>query len=161
MMTTYGILVVDTSWANQDSVQVDKTTYLRHKDRLIEGAQALIYVRQPVDAIVAEAELRGNVIQTETEPEEPALNPASVQPERQINPMEQGTESPVVIHPSQQMEKTFRVPLKVVRLKGGVPSIPSNQLQMILGSDFTVFDETWIPLNESQYEAIVAFWEKG
>lgn|GEM_PF-6137874 len=158
-MTTYGILVVDTSWANHDSVQIDKTTHLRHKDHLIEGAKALIYTRQPVDAIVAEAELTGRVIQTETELEEPV--PASVHAEREVQNLKQETEPGVAVHPSQEMERTFRVPLKVVRLKGKTEPIPLNRLQIILGSDFTVFDETWISLSQAQYGEITALWEKA
>lgn len=147
-MATYGLLVVDTNWTNESSVQVDKTTHLRHQHELVEGAKALIYVRHPVDAVVAEAELTGNVIEMETDLEEAALNPNV-------------PENSGAVTPSQVMEKTFLVPLKVLRLKGQTEPLHINQLQMILGSDFTVFDETWLPLNKAQYEALVALWEKA
>lgn len=155
-MTGYGILVVDTGWTNQNSVQIEKTTHLRHKDHLIEGAQALIYVRHPVDAIVAQAELTGQVIQMETEPEAAALDPAVSESAGSDHEPEPGAAIPL----NQALEKTFLLPLKLVRLKGQTEPIHINQLQIILGSDFTVFDETWIPLNEAQYEAILALWEK-
>lgn len=155
-MTNYGILLVDINWTNDDSVQIEKTTHLRHQDHLVEGAKALIYVRDPVDAVVAEAELTGKVIQLENEPEDVAINP--VVPVSTSSGRVDAVEPLVNVGMQQPVEKTFRVPLKVVRLKGQSEPIPFNRLQTILGSDFTVFDETWIPLNEPEYQAIVALW---
>lgn len=160
-MTPYGILLVDTSWENSDSVQIDKTTHVRHKNRLVKGAKALIYMREPVSAIVAEAELSGSVIQTETPPPDAAFNPAipaNLRSEREIERIEaEAAPQPTT---SATMEKTFTIPLKLVRLKGQVAPLSLNRIQMVLGSDFSVFDETWIPLNESQYREIIALWEK-
>jgi hypothetical protein len=163
-MTAYGILLVDTSWANHDSVEIDKTTRLRHKDRLIAGTKALIYVREPIDAIVAEAEIAGNFIETETEPPDPAFNPAipaNLRLEHEIDRIETETGSerqPTAMVGNPVMANTYRVPLKVVRLKGHTSPIPFTRLQVILGSDFSVYDETWIPLSEDQYGEIVALW---
>ena len=144
-MTPYGILLVDTSWENNNSAQIDKATHLRHKNRLVEGAKALIYVREPVSAIVAEAELSGSVIQTETPPPDPAFNPAipaNLRSEREIERIE--TEAAPQPTTSAAMEKTFTVPLHLLRLKGQIAPLPLNRIQMVLGSDFSVFDETWI-----------------
>jgi len=161
-MTPYGILLVDTSWENSDFAQIDKTTHLRHKNRLIEGAKALIYVREPVSAIVAEAELSGSVIQTETPPPDPAFNPAipaNLRSEREVARIE--TEAAPPPTTAQPMEKTFTIPLRLLRLKGQVAPLPLNRIQLVLGSDFSVYDETWIPLSEAQYREIVALWEKA
>jgi len=75
-MTAYGILLVDTSWSNYDSAKIDKTTHLRHNDLLIAGTKALIYVREPLDAIVAEADVTGTIVEREKEPSDPAFDPA-------------------------------------------------------------------------------------
>lgn len=146
-MTTYGLLIVDTNWTNDDTVEVGKTTHLRHKNDLVAGAQALVYVRDPVDAIVAEVELTGGVIQDENAPEEPTLNPAV--------PESAGA----VLTPSQLMEKTYSVPVRALRLKGQCEPLPINRVQKVLGSDFSAFDETWMPLTQAQYEALVALWQ--
>lgn len=161
-MTPYGILLVDTSWEGSNSAQIDKTTYLRHKNQLIEGAKTLIYVREPVSAIVAEAELTGSVIETETPPPDPAFNPAipaSLRSEREIERI--ATENALPPATAQPMENTFIVPLRLLRLKGQTTPIPFARLQLALGSDFSVFDETWIPLSAAHYRQIVGFWEKA
>jgi hypothetical protein len=160
-LTAYGILLVDTSWANHDSVEIDKTAHLRHKDRLVEGTKALIYIREPVDAIIAEAEITGDIIETETDPPDPAFNPAipaNLHSEREIERLETEADPLTAVTGNQVMAKTYYVPLKVVRLKGQTPPIPLARLQTILGSDFSVYDETWIPLTEKQYRAVAALW---
>jgi hypothetical protein len=138
MMTTYGILLVDTSWSNEDTVEIEKTTFLRYGDQLNAGTKVLLYVREPVDAIVAEAELSSAVIEHET-----ASQGVSV--------------------PSQgaEMAHTYHAPLHVMRMKGQTEPIPLNRLQSVLGSDFSVYDEPWIPLAETQYWQIVALWDRG
>jgi len=158
-MTSYGILITDTSWANHDSVEIDKTARLRHQDRLVEGAKALIYVRAPVSAVVAEAEITGDVIELETPPPDPAFNPAipaSLRSERVIDRIETETAPSNPAH--QEMANSYRVPLRLMRLKGQTPSIPLNRLHTILGSDFSAYDETWIPLSKAEYERITVIW---
>lgn len=162
-MTVYGLLIVDTSWANQDSIEIDKTAFLRYQEQLIDGTRALIYVRDPIDAIVAEAEITGSIIETETAPPDPYFNPsipANVHLESELNEIHSQTDPPAAISGSQTMAHTYRVPLKLVRLKGQSPQIPLNRLQMILGSSFSAFDESWIPLDKADYQAITAQWSK-
>ena len=159
-MTPYGILLVDTSWNNDDSVQIEKATHLRHSPHLVAGAKALIYVREPLDAIVAEAEITGKVIETETEAPDPAFNsaiPAELRQERAIS--RSGSEVAPPVRPPQPLEHTFLVPLSHLRLKGQVAPIPLPRLRVLLGSDFSVFDETWIPLTEAQYQQVAAEWD--
>ncbi|MCZ2097537.1 MAG: hypothetical protein LC121_14980 [Anaerolineae bacterium] len=116
-----------------------------------------MYVRAPVDAVVAEATLTGAVIETDGIPPDPAFNPAipaNLRSERVINRIETETAPPTVTG-SQSVANIYRVPLRVDRLKGQTPPIPLARLRMILGSDFSVFDETWIPLSRAQYRQIV------
>ncbi|HVU10525.1 MAG TPA: hypothetical protein VHD90_04575 [Phototrophicaceae bacterium] len=134
-MTIYGILLVDSDWSNDNLTQIEKAAYLSHSDELITGTQVLVYIREPVDAIIAEAELTGDIIETETEP--PNNTPGS-----------------------KELAKTYLVPLKITRLKGHIPIIPLTRLKLILGADFSVFDETWIPLGADQYQQITTLWEK-
>jgi hypothetical protein len=137
-MTTYGILLVDTSWSNEDTVEIEKTTFLRYGDQLNAGTKALLYVREPVDAIVAEAELTSAVIEHET--------------------AAQGVSVPAA---GAEMAHTYHAPLRVTRMKGQTEPIPLNRLRSALGGDFSVYDEPWIPLSEGQYEQIVALWARG
>ena len=132
-MTSYGILLVDLSWDNEDLALVDKSTLLHHANDLGTGTQALLYVREPIDAVIAEAEITGEIIETE---------------------------APVVGTPVQGVAKLYLVPLKVRRFKDHTEPLSLHRLRMILGSDFSVFDETWIPLTEEQYQQITALWEK-
>ena len=157
-MTDYGILIADTSWANHDSVEIDKTAQLRHQDRLVKGTKALIFVRAPIDAIVAEAEVIDDIIETETPPDSafnPAI-PANLRSERVIDRSE--TEVSPATPAPQEMANAYHVPLKLMRLKAQIPPIPLKRLRMILGSDFSAFDETWIPLSQAQYRQIVDVW---
>ncbi len=163
-MTAYGILLVDTSWANNDSVEIDKATEMRHKDRLVEGTKALIYVRAPVDAVVAEAEVTGDIVETDGTPPDPAFNPAipaNLRSERVIDRIETEAAPPAAATGVQNVANTLHVPLKLVRLKGQTEPIPLSRLRALFGSDFSVFDETWIPLSRTQYDAILAAWKKG
>ena len=38
-MTTYGILLVDTNWSNNELTSIEKAAYLSHSDDLITGAR--------------------------------------------------------------------------------------------------------------------------
>ena len=137
-MTTCGILLVDTSWANEETIEIEKATALRYGEQLVEGTKVLLYLREPVDAIVAEAELSSAVIEHETAAEGVSLQA-----------------------PGTEMANTYHAPLRVTRMKGQVAPIPLNRLQSILGGEFSVYDEPWIPLDEAQYGQIVALWDKG
>src|SRR5262249_2202276 len=135
-MTTYGILIVDSNWSNNELTPIEKAAYLSHSDELITGARVLIYEREPADAVIAEAELTGDIVETKTEPT---------------------TTKPVAL----ELAKTYLVPLKVTRHKGHIPIIPLTRLRLILGSDFSVYDESWYALSEEQYQQITAIWEKA
>lgn len=156
-MTEYGILLVDTSWTNHETVVINKASALHHQKRLAEGTKALIYVREPVDAVVAEAEITGSVIETEAEAAPNPTIAGSTHLESAAFTADADT-PPVALHERRDLEHTYRVPLKIVRLKGQTPQIPINRLQTALGSGFSVFDETWIPLSKAQYEAVTALW---
>ena len=134
-MTIYGMLVVDPNWANHDSVEIGKATLLHHKDRLVPGTRVLIYIDAPVQAVVAEAEITGGIHETEAD-------------------------APPMRGAKQTVTGTYSVPLKLLRLKGQIAPITLNQLHMILGSGFSVFGETWLPLRADQYEAVTADWHK-
>jgi hypothetical protein len=137
IMTTYGILLVDISWSNQDTVEIEKATFLRYKDQLTVGTRALLYMREPVDAVVAEAELTSAIIEHETVTSDSGFNQAGA-----------------------ELAHTYHAPLHVTRLKGQTELITLNRLRTILGGDFSVYDEPWIPLGEAQYRQITALWDK-
>jgi hypothetical protein len=158
-MAEYGILLVDTSWTNHDTVVINKSSALHHKARLVAGTKALIYVREPIDAVIAEAEVTGDIIETESE----AIVNASVAGNTRLEGATVATDAaapPVALHETRDLEHSYRVPLKIVRLKGRTPEIPLNRLRAVLGSEFSVFDETWIPLSKAQYQAVTALWAK-
>ena len=154
-MTTYGILLVDTSWSNEDTALIEKAAFLRHQNLLGTDTKALLYMREPVDAVVAEAEITSDVIETEAE----LLNHAERVVKRESDETQTMTRPPLIIHPGSEVAHDFRVPLKILRGKGPqTPPIPLSRLQAILGPDFSVYDETWIPLSEDQYNEIIAVW---
>ncbi|MBI1257742.1 MAG: hypothetical protein GC204_09750 [Chloroflexi bacterium] len=153
-MTNYGILLVDTSWSNQNTAQIEKATFLRHKDLIGKGTQALIYMREPIDAIVAEAEITSDVIETEAE-----LMDQSNLPISRDTQQSQTVGEPLIGVPNVGMANDFHVPLKLIRPKGEqTKPIALATLKSILGTDFSVFDETWIPLSEDQYNEVIALW---
>ncbi len=153
-MTTYGILLVDTSWSNRNTAQIEKAAYLRHQNLLGANTQALIYMREPIDAIVAEAEVTSDVIETEAE-----LVDRVDLPVNRDTQQTQTLSVPLMTDPNVGMANEFYVPLKLLRAKGAeTPPIPLEQLKALLGADFSVYDETWIPLSEDQYNMIIAIW---
>ncbi|MEO8396601.1 MAG: hypothetical protein ABI700_26645 [Chloroflexota bacterium] len=153
-MTTYGILLVDTSWANQDTAQIEKAAFHRHKELIGKGTKALIYMREPIDAIVAEAEVTSDVIETEAE-----LLDHSNLPVNRDSQQSQTTGKPIIAVPNVGSANDFYVPLKLLRIKGEqTKPISLERLQAVLGADFSVYDETWIPLSEDQYNKIIAIW---
>lgn len=158
---THGILLVDTSWANHAAATIEKAAYLRHGEQLTAGTKALIYVRAPVDAIVAEAEISGAVVATETVLPDPA-NPPSLNSGRSARAadLSAAAAEPPLPGVSRELAPTFHVPLQIVRLKGRTPPLGFNRLRALLGTDFSVYDETWIPLSGAQYRAITALWRE-
>jgi hypothetical protein len=153
-MTTYGILIIDTSWSNQNTAQIEKTAFLRYQSLIGKGAKALIYMREPVDAVVAEAEVTSNVIETEAE----LLNHAEL-PVNRDNSQARMTDEPILTTLNVGIADDFHVPLNLLRTKGPqTPPISLERLKTILGKNFSVYDETWIPLSEDQYNEIIAIW---
>ena len=154
-MTTYGILLVEPSWANQDTAQIEKTAFLRHQNHLGMNTKALIYMREPIDAVVAEAEITSDVIETEAE----LIDQAEMLTNRAVDDTQIMKRPPLILHPGSEVAHDFHVPLKLIRPRGAqTPPLPLSQLKTILGADFSVFDETWIPLSEDQYNEIIALW---
>ena len=162
-MNTYGILLVDTSWANDDSVRIDKMTSLHHRDHLVKGAHALIYMRAPVEAVVAEAVVTGSIVEQDDAPPQPSFNPAIPKNLHMEHEGERMAEEIAGISaaPPTEMAKTYAVPLRITRRQERTPPIPLSRLRLILGSDFSVFDETWMRLSAARYREIVAVWEKA
>jgi len=154
-MTTYGILLVEPSWSNKNTAQIEKAAFLRHQNLLGTDTKALIYMREPIDAVVAEAEITSDVIETEAE----LLNHTEGVVKRDSDDTRIMARPPLIIHPGSEVAHDFRVPLKLLRSKGPqTPPIPLSKLKTLLGSDFSVYDETWIPLGEDQYNEIIALW---
>src|SRR5262245_3219071 len=121
-MPTYGILLVDTSWSNDNTAQIEKDAFTRHKAEIGADTIALIYMREPIDAVVAEAEITSNVIEAEAEllqradaganalADVPADRDAQIAP-TMVTSIPNRTPNLGVAH-------EFHVPLKVLRLKG-------------------------------------------
>jgi hypothetical protein len=152
IMPTYGMLIVNTSWSNENTVQIDKTAFLRYKGLLGADTLALIYMREPIDAVVAEAEITSDVIETEAELLEQVTD---VPADRDAQIASQNVTST----PNRGVANEYHVPLKVLRPKGSQTTpLPLASLKTILGSDFSVYDETWIPLSDDQYNQIIALW---
>lgn len=158
-MTLYGILITNTDWTNHNAVEIEKAAFIHHGDKLIAGTQALIYLREPVDAVVASAEITGSVIAVDDAPDADLNTPRpSAAPESELNEIHSKSD-PTSRESPPTTALSHYVPLRLTRLKGQTPAIPLSQLQKTLGNDFSVFDETWIPLSRQQYEAITAHWE--
>src|SRR3954469_18538913 len=114
IMTTYGILLVDTNWSNQNTAKIDKAAFLRHQNLLGVNTLALIYMREPIDAIVAGVEITSDVIETEAE----LLDHAEVSTNRAGDHTRTMKRPPMIIHPGSEVAHDFYVPLKVLRAKG-------------------------------------------
>ena len=61
-MTTYGIFVVPPDWHEGKTATMDKTTFQYHGEELQPGTRLLLYMKEPVDAIVGEAEVTGMIV---------------------------------------------------------------------------------------------------
>lgn len=149
-MSSYGILISNPDWANQAMIEIEKATYLHHQQALDSGTKTLIYLREPVDAVVASAEITGAPIETDSAA--PDMEGGQVEHMR--------AEAAPPTSSAQALAHAYYVPLKITRLKGQTPPISLNRLQKTLGGEFSVYDETWIPLSREQYEAITADWDE-
>jgi hypothetical protein len=161
-MTTYGILVVEPTWHDHDTATLDKSAYLRWGKQLQPGTRALIYVKAPISAIVAEAEIAGEMIETETAPPDPAFNPAidaNLRSQQVMRDVTTPERQPDPITGEQQFGKAYRIPLKIMRAKAVTPQITETMIQQRLTRAFSTFDESWIPLDEADYHKLVAAWE--
>jgi len=160
-MTTYGILLVDPTWRDQTSASLEKTTVQHHRKSITPGTHALIYAQEPIDAIVAEAVISGELVETETAPPDPSLNPpiyANVRSAHAIDVMSTPENPPDPITGKQEFGKNYRVPLDVTRPKTITTPIPLNRIKALLGESFDTVDEEWIPLKEEEYQLLVGEW---
>lgn len=161
-MTTYGILVVDPTWHGQSSTTLDKATVQHHRKAITEGTHVLIYAKAPISAIIAEAVISGDLVETETAPPDPSFNPAipgNLRSERGLEVMSTPDNPPDPLTNVQHFGKNYRVPLEVTRPKTTITPIPMNRLKALLGEGFTVMDEQWIPLKPEVYQALTREWE--
>lgn len=160
-MATYGILIVEPTWRDQTTADLDKQTVQHHRSTLVNGAHALIYVQAPVDAIVGEAEIHGDLVETETVPPDPALNPAigaNLRSEKALDLMSSPDNPPDPLTGVRRFGKNYRIPLRIIRSKMVTQPIPINRIKALLGDGFETFDEQWIPLHEDDYRLLVREW---
>ena len=164
-MTTYGILVVAPDWQDQTSAPLDKATVLHDHAAFVSGTQALIDVKEPVDAIVAEAIFVGEVREVDTAP--PGARPAppvaetAAHTERGLNVTSTPDNPPATPETQPGYGINYRVPLEVTRPRPLTTPIPLSQMQTILGARFAITDNEWISLSEADYHALVEVWEGG
>ncbi len=160
-MTTYGILVVDPAWDDQTSAPLDKATVQHNRAALGAGTHALIYVREPVEALVAEAILTGGISEIDSAP--PDAHPAPTIPatntERGLNVTSTPTNAPSAPEEQQSFGVNYRVPLEIKRHRLLTAPIPLSRIKVTLGAGFAVFDDEWIPLDEADYHTLVREWE--
>lgn len=141
-MTAQGILVVPPGWHEGDAATMDKTTALHHQDAFEVGTRLLFYMKEPVDAIIGEGEATGDVFQQDAE-----------------EPQAGDVATPVASTGIDQ--RTYELPYQLVRNQVNTPPISLSTIQSIVGSDFSVFDEEWIPLTDEQYQALIQEWERN
>ena len=160
-MTKQGILVVHPGWHEGDAAVMDKATNQRHREAFQEGTRVLFYMKEPVDALVGEAQVTGAPVQTETAPEAPILDPAipaSLRAQEPMRRMETAEQHPLrggtrIDH------RTYSLPYLMLHSPASSQQIPLGTIRARIGSDFAVFDDEWIPLTEEQYDALVGEWE--
>lgn len=151
-MTTQGILVVHPGWHEGDAAVLDRATYQRYQDELQEGTRVLFYMKDPVDALVGEAQVTGNPVQAEIEPEAPVSDPVSPRAEEPVRRMNDP-------QPSRIDQRTYHLPYLMLHSIDNISQIPLGTIRARIGSEFGVFDDEWIPLTEEQYDALVGEWE--
>jgi hypothetical protein len=161
----YGILVVDPGWNDTETVTIEKAAYLRHRDTITKGSRLLIYIDEPISAVVAEAEATGEIAPLGREEDAGTLEPKENVPVWSgafVNSQNAGTRDgtgPAIIAATEPVEAPqYRLPLRILRSKATTQPIPLPTLKTTLGSAFSTFDETWVEVTEEQYQAIVGEW---
>jgi hypothetical protein len=165
MPNNYGILVVDPGWHDTETVTIEKAAYLRHRDAIHSGSRLLIYIDEPISAVVAEAEATGGIVPVGHEDEAGALEPKENVPVWSgafVNTQHAGTRDgagSAIIAATEPVEAPqYRLSLRVLRPRATSQPIPLPTLKTYLGSAFSTFDETWIEITPEQYEAITKEW---
>lgn len=161
-MTAQGILVVQPGWHDGDAAVIDRATYQRHKDAFQKGTRVLFYMKEPVDALVGDAEVTGEPVHTDAAPEAPVLDPAIPASLRSQEPMRRMETAEQPVRGGKRIDqRTYRLPYQMVHSHASSQKIPLGTIRARIGSDFSVFDDEWIPLTEEQYSALVGEWEQS
>jgi hypothetical protein len=151
---------VQPGWKEGEAAAIDKSTYQHHGGSLQRGTRLLIYVKEPVDAIVGEGEAAGAASQTEAQREEPDVVPANTaSPDLPV--ANQSPEQALKSGGQSVDHRTYKLPYRVIRSKAETRQIPLTRVRTLIGSEFSVFDEEWIPLTEEQYNALIQEWERN
>lgn len=165
MPNNYGILVVDPGWNDTETVTIEKAAYLRHRETIHSGSRLLIYIDEPISAIVAEAEATGEIAPVGREDDTGTLEPKENVPVWSgafVSSQHTGTRDgagPAIVAATEPVEAPqYRLPLRILRPRAATQPIPLPTLKATLGSSFSVYDETWFALTEAQYQAIVSEW---
>lgn len=149
-MTDHGILVVQPNWHEGQPLAIDKTTYQHHQDTFRAGTRMLLYMKEPTDAIIGEAEVTAEPVHPDADPNSPIASAAG--------PLAHDSTAPA---PGGIDQRAFEIPYTMAHLKAQTTPIALNRIHTRIGSDFSVFDEEWIPLTETQYQALIEEWERS
>lgn len=161
-MTQYGMLVVDPGWKDGAAVALAQDQYIANREALAPGTRVLIYARKPLDAVIAEAVIADQADLGTDAPAEAVFNPLPVDVVATDDPS--GTASApkagIVVGKTPELteDQVYYIPLRMTRSKAETPHIGARQIAERLGREFIVFDETWIPLSEADYHAVVEGW---
>jgi hypothetical protein len=161
-MAQYGMFVVEPGWKDGAAVALAQGQYVANREALGPGTRVLIYARKPLDAVIAEAVIADPADLGTDAPEEAVFNPLPVDVIATDDPS--GTASApragIVVGkmPELTENQVYYIPLRMTRTKAETAHIGAKQIAERLGREFIVFDETWIPLSEADYQAITRGW---
>lgn len=126
----YAIAAVPPEWETEFSLGFSSVSYEQWHKRIEPGTRILIYKVDPVNAIIAEAEVQDNVFVP-------------------LEDLPEANKSPLLTHAGHSAD--YALPLRVIHVYPQRHYVAPEQLTSFMNRDQM---DTWIPIDDETYRAL-------
>ncbi len=154
-MAGYAIKVIYGPWSSREAITFDRANYLQWKDTIEPGTRVLIFRREPVGAIVAEAEVTGSFglfepVGSETLAASGTQEQGLPAPNRGLESIGRGNLLTRVDFTADD-GASYLLPVRILR-SGEHGLVTREKIREVTGiEDFPREDEQWLPIDEQVY----------
>ncbi len=162
-MNNFAIKLVKAGWNDLESIQFSEHEFDQWKNELNSGTRLLIFEPDVANAIIAEVEITEDFNKQSIMPQMTAISLGLSQTGMNGTTTTSGATpvGGVMVDAEDHVPDSgvYTIPVDHIHKRENVNSISVKRVREVIGIDnFPRVDETFLPLDESAYENLVAEW---